>query len=273
MSDNLSVILIGLLICYIVVYSIYQSIVDYFKRFCPHKIYNGYQKKLCPECKKIKDGIEAKEAREVKLKEILSLSYKLSEKEYFRLHNLKKQRAEALYELSPQQFEDAVADLYRNLGYQVKQTPYSNDGGKDAIAWKNGRKYLIECKRYEASKQIGRPMIQKFFAAMVEEKADKGFFVSTSKFTDTAYEYVKDKNIELVHGTKLADLFRTAFPNIEDNPSFEQLCLECGDSVHFQIIGIDSMACKNGHVVLKSIPKSSTNNYQHKKRRNNGYRR
>ena len=42
-------------------------------------------------------------------------------------------------QMTPQRFEDAVAALFRELGYEVKQTPYSNDRGKDAIAWKDGK--------------------------------------------------------------------------------------------------------------------------------------
>jgi restriction system protein len=83
----------------------------------------------------------------------------------------------------------------------VKQTPYSSDGGKDAIAMKDGKKVLIECKRYEKD-LIGRPALQKFYAAIMEEKAAKGIFVTTSGFARTAleYQYVRSNLIELIDG-------------------------------------------------------------------------
>ena len=87
-----------------------------------------------------------------------------------------------------QQFEDAIAQLFRSLGYQVKQTPRSGDGGKDAILVKDGAKYALECKRYSEATPIGRPHLQKFFAAMHDEGADGGFYVNTGVFSRQAVE-------------------------------------------------------------------------------------
>ena len=61
------------------------------------------------------------------------------------------------------------------MGYDVEQTPYTNDGGRDAVAQKDGRVFLIECKRYAADRTVGRPELQKLFAAMTEANADGGF--------------------------------------------------------------------------------------------------
>jgi len=40
------------------------------------------------------------------------------------------------FSMSPKEFETAIAEVFRALGYEVFQTPFSNDYGKDAIALK-----------------------------------------------------------------------------------------------------------------------------------------
>lgn len=35
--------------------------------------------------------------------------------------------------MSPYEFETYIAKLFENIGYDVEQTPASNDGGKDII--------------------------------------------------------------------------------------------------------------------------------------------
>jgi hypothetical protein len=147
-----------------------------------------------------------------------------------------------------------VADMFRRLGYLVEQTPYSNDHGKDAIAYKNNKKYLIECKRYDKDNKVGRPQLQKFFAAIHEEKAVKGFFITTSFFAETAYEYAKDNKIELINGTRLVEGMRKAYPESNDD-TVQVMCLECGDFVIFNIDQGNGQRkyCKNKHIVEKNI--------------------
>ena len=134
----------------------------------------------------------------------------LRERERRERFNLKNQTY--LLALSPKAFEDAIAKMYRHLGYEVRQTPYSNDGGRDAVAVKDGARYSIECKHYNKSKPIGRPDLQKFFAAMKEDRARKGFFITTSRFTRTAIEYGRKNNIELIDLERLLSLMLEAFP-------------------------------------------------------------
>lgn len=47
------------------------------------------------------------------------------------------------------EFEDYVSDILRNMGFEVEQTTYSNDGGIDIIANYNkpifSRKYIVQC--------------------------------------------------------------------------------------------------------------------------------
>src|SRR5258708_40186259 len=114
--------------------------------------------------------------------------------------------------MSPQQCENEIAEVFRQLGYLVKQTPYSNDRGKDAIAGKDGQKFLIESKRYGREKTIGRRELQIFLAAMKEEAVEAGLYLNTGKFASTAYEYALQNHIQLIDKEKFPTLINTAFP-------------------------------------------------------------
>jgi len=234
-----------LFIIFGIIGAIINGISEYKKSLCPHGIRNGSIKNLCPECKAIN---EENNRRSV----IRYEASKLKSEESQRLSILRLSNINNLKALSPQQFEDAVSEMYQRLGYKVYQTPYSNDGGKDAIMWKDGKKYLLECKRYD--NPIGRPPLQKFFAAIIEEKAYLGYFVTTSTFTDTAYEYAKKSRIKLINGNSLSKLMREAYPENSSEYLYKQMCLECGQIVLFSLDVEENKTCPNGHTVIKEQP-------------------
>lgn len=253
--DNTSFyILIG--VCVLVIGCIYYYFPKIIKRYtkCVHGVAGGSTYNLCNECIKEKEKIDRIEKERVRLEELKSSASEFK-KEQIKILKLKQYgKLDYLYSLSPYEFEDAVADMYRRLGYIVEQTPYSNDHGKDGIAYKNNKKYVIECKRYSKENKVGRPPLQKFFAAMYEEKAVKGFFITTGFFADTAYEYAKVNKIELINGTRLVQEMRKAYPEANDD-KIEVMCLECGDIVTFNMDqGEDQRkCCKNKHKVEKNI--------------------
>ena len=159
--------------------------------------------------------------------------------------------------MTPQQFENAIAELFRKLGYKVKQTPYSNDGGKDAILLKDGKKYLVECKRYSESNCVGRPDIQKFVAAMHDESATGGYYVSTGIFSSAAKEYAEGHAIRLFDRFTLPSLVLGAYPVTQDAASSKAMCLDCGAIVDFALDDAPVEAlCPNGHEVRSTIKRT-----------------
>ncbi len=103
----------------------------------------------------------------------------------------------------PYEFERFVANLYRKIGYDVKQTSKSRDGGYDLIMEKNNRKTIVECKCFSKGHHIGRPLIQKLVGANQVAKSDQMIFVTTSDFTDAAIEYAEQTGVRLVNGSVL----------------------------------------------------------------------
>jgi hypothetical protein len=156
--------------------------------------------------------------------------------------------------MGARQFENAIALLFTTLGYHVEQTPYSNDGGKDAILTKDGKIFLVECKRYNATNCIGRPDIQKFVAAMHDEKAAGGFYVNTGRFSPEATKYAKAHAIVTYDRHTFASLVLQAYPVKGDAQTAATMCLDCGLVVSINIGDSPvSTQCPEGHTVTNTI--------------------
>ena len=114
-------------------------------------------------------------------------------------------------------FERLVVDVIVSMGYggthkdAARATQRSNDGGIDGII-KQDRLGLdtiyIQAKKWDDSRPIHRPEIQKFAGALQGVRAKKGIFITTSHFSDGAREYVVsiDSKIVLIDGNELAQL-------------------------------------------------------------------
>ena len=160
-----------------------------------------------------------------------------------------------LREISPRAFENLVSTLFRKMGYSVEQTPYTNDRGRDAIARKGGKVYVIECKRYARDNNAGRRDLQILHSAMTEEAAAGGFFVTTGKFAKTAKEFVKGKKIELVDEKRLAELMRRYMPyDGQEADRFRVMCEECENIVKRRLSRPKEIVrCMQGHEVSSNL--------------------
>lgn len=113
-----------------------------------------------------------------------------------------------LKRMHPFKFEDYVAKLYKNMGYSVKQTKRTGDGGKDMVATKNGQTYFVECKRY--SDPINVHKMRDFVGACVLGGKDvKGIYVTTSSFTNDAKSAANRIGIQMIDGNKLMSMIRS----------------------------------------------------------------
>ncbi|ELC8401460.1 restriction endonuclease [Clostridium perfringens] len=112
-------------------------------------------------------------------------------------------------------FEKSVIELLIKMGYggsreeAGKATRRTGDEGIDGIINEDRLgldSIYIQAKRWRDT-VVGRPEIQKFSGALDTPGANKGVFITTSKFSKEAREYVKainTKNIILIDGMQLA---------------------------------------------------------------------
>jgi hypothetical protein len=100
---------------------------------------------------------------------------------------------EKLYSLDPRKFEELVEAIFRDFGYDVVLTPKSKDGGLDIRATRKDSVgtllYLIECKRYAATRPVGVDIVRGLYGVATTERASCGLIVTTSHFTRGAKEF------------------------------------------------------------------------------------
>lgn len=132
--------------------------------------------------------------------------------------SLEVQVYESLLQLEPQAFERLILQVVRALGYgtdrqeNLKPTRYSGDKGIDGIIWQDSlgfdRVYL-QAKRYAEERPIGAPDVQAFSGALMQHRATKGLFITTSRFTSDARAVARDTlhySLKLIDGLHLAEL-------------------------------------------------------------------
>ena len=130
---------------------------------------------------------------------------------------IQKEILESIMNASPTFFEKLVIDLVVRMGYggsrldAGKAIGKSGDEGIDGIINEDklGLDVIyLQAKRWEISRSIGRPEIQKFAGALQGQRARKGIFITTSSFTDQALNYVSkiDSKIILIDGDRLSNL-------------------------------------------------------------------
>lgn len=114
-----------------------------------------------------------------------------------------------LMDLTPFEFENLVSNLFGRMGLDTRQTRSSRDGGVDCIAFDTrpvlGGKIVIQAKRY--SNTVGVSAVRDLYGTMMNEGANKGILVATSSYGPDAYDFAKDKPIELIDGGSLLYLF------------------------------------------------------------------
>lgn len=120
--------------------------------------------------------------------------------------------------LTPGEFEKLVVKLLLKMGYgngiddAGYVTQISGDGGIDGIIKEDQLGFssiYIQAKQWAPDRSVDRPEIQKFAGALQGERASKGLFITTARFSDGAKRYAENlhaSNIVLIDGNALMGL-------------------------------------------------------------------
>jgi len=108
------------------------------------------------------------------------------------------------------QFEFEVARVYEQLGYAVRVTPQSGDGGVDVVLKKDGVTTYVQCKHY-CYDPLGAPAMREFFGVCAADGVN-GIMVCLSHLTADAMSYYRKasvrERIQYVSREQLIDLDR-----------------------------------------------------------------
>jgi len=133
-------------------------------------------------------------------------------------------------ERDPDFLERLVLRVLTAMGYggaagSAEHLGRSGDEGLDGVIRQDPLgldRIYVQAKRYAAERTVGRPDIQGFVGALHGAQADRGVFITTSKFSADAYEYAEKVNarVILIDGATLANLLVKYNIGAQDSEAF-----------------------------------------------------
>lgn len=189
--------------------------VKYLEKFPSYQEFKSKLKKNQAEKKKLKDDENNKSLEE-------AVDNQTNEEAFeFAYEKLKEETSlelkEKLENCTWGFFEKLVIDLLLRMGYggsrkdAGKAFAKTNDEGIDGIIKEDklGLDIIyVQAKKWNSDRTVSRPEIQKFAGALQGQRARKGIFITTARFTKGAVDYTKviDTKIVLIDGDELVDL-------------------------------------------------------------------
>ena len=142
-------------------------------------------------------------------RETLEAAYEILQKQ------LVQEVLDKVKESTPRYFEEIVVELLVKMGYggavrdAGSATQFTNDEGIDGIIKEDklGLDVIyIQAKKWTDT-PVGRPDIQAFVGALDGKHANKGIFITTSRFSEAAVTYARNisKKVVLIDGEQLAN--------------------------------------------------------------------
>jgi restriction system protein len=152
----------------------------------------------------------------------------------FEEEKLKRSGITDIDKMTGRQFEYYLGHLFRSQGYEVKVTRESGDYGADLVIQKNGKKIVIQAKRY--SKDVGIKAIQEVQGSIAYYGASEAWVVTNRDFTEAAYNLAKANNVRLINREQLIEMILQMNPSaapkpkqiIEALPERKIVCDRCG---------------------------------------------
>ncbi|MER6331870.1 restriction endonuclease [Streptomyces sp. NPDC001034] len=126
---------------------------------------------------------------------------------YAQLREVQSREIARYHSLGPREFEHAIAYLCQRDGCTNVQVPGgAGDLGADVIAIApDGRRIVIQCKRYGPTHKVGSPDMQRFGGTCYSiHRAHIAVLVTTSTFTAQAAAYAVAQGIRLYDDRALA---------------------------------------------------------------------
>jgi hypothetical protein len=110
--------------------------------------------------------------------------------------------------LSPSDFENLVADTYREQGHHVDVVGSRGDHGIDLVVHtRNGETWLVQCKKYRG--KVGEPVVRDFYGALRASEATAGAIVTSGQITDSARLWAEGKPLHLYDGQQFIRIIQS----------------------------------------------------------------
>ena len=130
----------------------------------------------------------------------------------------------------PAFLERLVLEVLTAMGYggaagAAEHLGRAGDEGLDGVIRQDPLgldRIYVQAKRYGASKAVGRPEIQEFVGALHGAQADRGIFITTSRFTPEAVTYADRvaARVILIDGLALSGLMVRYNIGVQDQQTY-----------------------------------------------------
>jgi len=127
-------------------------------------------------------------------------------------------------------FEHAVLDVLVGMGYggskreAAERVGRSGDGGIDGVIREDrlGRDAIyVQAKKWSTDRHVGPREVREFVGALQDAGANKGVFITTSRFSEDALALAERRRIVLIAGRRLAELMIEAEVGVDRVRSYE----------------------------------------------------
>ena len=102
---------------------------------------------------------------------------------------------DALYTLSPAEFEHYVAGVFAASGYSSSVVGGSGDGGVDVRVWRDGRCGVVQCKRYRPDRTLGPAAVRELVGTRAHERAHMAWLATTASLSPAALQLALDEGV------------------------------------------------------------------------------
>jgi restriction system protein len=107
-----------------------------------------------------------------------------------------------LYNLQPAEFEQYVAQLFRQKKFKVTVRGRSGDLGVDLVIIRpGGKRAIVQCKRYRNT--IGPEIVRELYGTLIHEGVSHAFLITTADISDSARTWAQGKPMTLIDGPTL----------------------------------------------------------------------
>jgi restriction system protein len=101
-----------------------------------------------------------------------------------------KRQPRDVFKLTSRQYEELVAELLHDIGYEITLTKATRDGGKDILASMKTELgeflCLVEAKHYREDRKIGVSLVRTLYGTLCDYQASSAMLVTTSSYSRDA---------------------------------------------------------------------------------------
>ncbi|GEM_PF-352657 len=130
-------------------------------------------------------------------------------------------------------FEKYLDVLFSKLGYKTSVTKASGDFGADVILEKDGRRIVVQAKRY--SSNVNLNAVQEVTAARSHYGAQEAWVVTNQYYKSSAIQLARSNDVKLINRDDLIDLILQVNPEMQEahhRVNSGRACRNCGQPMN-----------------------------------------